>query len=243
MIMPSNETLDDLVEQAVKAPTGNERRNIAAKARKVVIQKQPKKQPQGRPTAFNQKIADQILSRIANGETLTKIATGLNIPIQNIYNWMDDHQGFLENYRRSREQQAITLVDRLIEETDGLENDRALAVRVRADVIRWVAQRYAPQQFSDSKRIELSGEVRHKLVHELDPNQKRKIAESWMLSQQGDGLLIEGETVPELEAGVQTVAEEEERRVIPKKKRAALPAKIKQADPDDGGRWKKRGRE
>lgn len=126
--MGSNETLDDLVEQAVKAPTGKERRNIAAKARKVVIQKQPKKQPQGRPTAFNQKIANGVLSRIASGETLTKIAASLNIPIQNIYNWMDNNQSFLECYRRSREQQARTLVDRLIEETEGLENDRAPAI-------------------------------------------------------------------------------------------------------------------
>ncbi len=213
---------DTLTEAAAATRDPVEQQRLKAKARKTVIQKQPKKT--GRPTAFNPKVADQILSRIANGETLTKIAETLNIPIQNFYNWMDNNQGFLERYHRSREQQARTLVDKLIEETEGLENDRALAVRVRADVIRWVAQRYNPQQFSDSKRIELSGEVNHTHIHQLAPAQRRRIAEAWLMSQTDDdtpGITSET-TGPALPAMALEAVGDRDNGVLPTRRKAIV---------------------
>jgi hypothetical protein len=227
-----NPTLDSLIEAAVAAPTAVDRRNIAARARKVAIQKP--KRGRGQPTKFNPAVAAQILSRISNGETLPKIVESLSIPIQNIYNWMDKNPAFLESYQRSREQQARTLVDRMLDETADLKNDQALAARVRSDVIKWVASRYAPSQFSDSKRIELRGEVRHLHTHELAPEQKRRIAESWLISQdQEDTPGISAETsgpdVQVLEAAGVAVEEKE----LPKKRKAVQPKNKKHTEKND----------
>ena len=75
-------TFDELVAQAAAAPNSVERLRIAALARKAVIPKKPK--PKGRPSNFNEKIAEEVCSRISNGETLPKIVESLNIPIQNL---------------------------------------------------------------------------------------------------------------------------------------------------------------
>jgi hypothetical protein len=229
-----NPTLDSLIEAAVAAPTAVDRRNIAARARKVAIQKP--KRGRGQPTKFNPAVAAQILSRISNGETLPKIVESLSIPIQNIYNWMDKNPAFLESYQRSREQQAKTLVDRMLDETADLKNDQALAARVRSDVIKWVAARYAPSQFSDSKRIELKGEVRHLHTHELAPEQKRRIAESWLISQQEkDFPGIEVTTTgPDREPGV--IVQEEEPKELPRRKKPVV--KKPALEVDESGKWR-----
>jgi hypothetical protein len=83
MTSKQNPNFDSLIDAAVAASTGVDRRNIAAQARKVVIQKPPKR-GRGQLTRFNPAIAHQILSRISNGETLPKIVESLSIPIQNI---------------------------------------------------------------------------------------------------------------------------------------------------------------
>ena len=206
-----NPNFDSLIDAAVAAPTGADRRNIAAQARKAVIQKPPKR-GRGQPTKFNPVIAAQILSRISNGETLPTIVEGLGIPIQNIYNWLDKNPDFLESYQRSREQQAKTLVDRMLDETADLKNDQALAARVRSDVIKWVASRYAPSQFSDSRRLELKAEILHTHSHELSESQRRRIAESWLISREAEvPLLIDAESTtsgPDIEYGICVQLEE-----------------------------------
>jgi hypothetical protein len=227
-------SLDELVEQVTLAP-GAEKKRLIGKATSQVLPGKPQKKI-GRPTKYNPKIADEVLSRIAGGQTLPKITKELGVSVQNIYDWMDKDQNFLDQYNRARERQAKTLVDSLIEESEQLENDRALAVRTRADIVRWVAARFAPSQFGDVKRIELKGEVNHTHTHELAQEQKRRIAEAWLISQQDEpGTLIEGETVPDIEPGVQVIQDEQQRE-IPKRKRVTVKPKSPGAQ-DEQGRW------
>lgn len=216
-------------------------RSIAAQA-KMGVASIPKKR--GRPTIYTKVLGETICQRLSNGETLSAIVKDIGIHQDDIYKWVNRHADFAESYKIAKEHQSVSLLNELLDDSKGLENDRALAVRVRADIVRWYASKVNPGTFGDTKKLELKAEITHTHVHNLAPAQRRRIAEAWMLSQQGDdGLVIEGETVPELESvGVQTVADEGESRVVPRRKRAALPAKTA-VDPDSGGRWTKRGRE
>ena len=222
------ETLDDLVNAAIAAPDSVQRRRITANARRKAIAPTPKNK--GRPTTFNQNIANDILERIGNGETLPKIVEALNIPIGNIYNWMDSNPNFLEKYRIARERMALTLVDRMINESESINDP--LALKVRSQILQWVAARFNPKSFSDSKRLELSGQINHTHTHQLTEDQKRRIAESWLLSQTNDVPAIEGEIIADDE-GVETISDQSPRE-IPQRKALEAPKRKKRAvNPDD----------
>lgn len=223
--------LDNLVAAAASAPSALQRRNLAAKARKAVKPKVPR----GRPSKYNEKVAAKILKALAEGKTIIKICGELGLGVETVYGWLADNENFSEHYRLARQAMAQTLVDEMLEESRQLSPDTAIVGKVKSQIVQWVASRYAPTVFSDSRRIELKSEVNVRHVHELPIEQRRKIAESWMMSQADDsdtGNVIEHE--PDT-TGVTVI--EEPLREIPKRRRA-LPAKpAASADADDNGRW------
>ena len=223
----TKKSLDELAAAAVRTPDLNEKKSIAAKARTKVIQK-PKKL--GRPTRYNENIAATILKSLSEGKTLINICAELSLGIQSVYDWLRTNAAFAESYRLARQDMAQSLVDEMLDESRTLEPDKAMVGKVRAQVFQWVASRYSAQ-FADSKRIELKGEISHKHSHELSEGQRRRIAESWLISREADTPLIEATTSgPDLETGV-SVQLEEPTRERPRRK-AAISMKPKV--PDDG---------
>lgn len=184
---------------------------------------------QGRPTTYTKAIGKTICERVSNGETLKSVCRDLNIPFHAVFKWIETNEIFGEAYRRSRQDMAVSLVEDMIEGVKGLENDKALAARVQADVIKWVASKFNPQEFSDIKRIELKGEVNHRHTHELAIEQKRRIAESWLISQEQDVSLpaitaeTSGPDLPALEGVAVHEICETEQGLRPKRKRSAQP--------------------
>jgi hypothetical protein len=158
--------------------------------------------------------------------------------------WMQDHESYAKAYSDARKVMAVNLVDELINKTAELKSEDALAARVRSDVVKWVASKFNPEAFSDLKRIELKGEVNHKHTHELAIEQKRRIAESWLISQEQDSALpaITAETtgpdLPALEGvAVHEICEGEQGEQV-KRKRSAQPGKPAKRKP---GRPRKLG--
>lgn len=222
--------LDGMIEQAVHAPTGIARRSIAAKARSAMT---PKKSV-GAPSKFTESAAQTICRDLANGKTVTRIAESLGITPDCIYGWLKKYPSFAESYQQAREGMARSLVDQLLDEAKETEPDKAMLLKVRGGIIQWAVSRFNPKEFSDSRRIELKGEITHRHTHELAPEQKRRIAESWLISQQPDTLGITAETTgPDLQ-GVLVV--EPEQREIPKRKKVAV--KKPPIEVDSSGTWR-----
>jgi TusA-related sulfurtransferase len=184
---------------------------------------------------YKKSYGQEICKRMESGETLKAIADDMNVNIATIYQWIEDDSNLLIAYNRAKSLMARTLVDKLIVETESLSNENALAARVRSDVVKWVASKFNPAEFSDLKRIELKGEVNHKHTHELAIEQKRRIAESWLISQEQDSALpaITAETtgpdLPALEGVAVHEICEGEQGERPKRKRSAQPAKTGKA--------------
>lgn len=225
-VMESSRAYRGVVSQAnraiVKAITQQNARNM--KARKATR------------IRFNPKIGQDICRRMEGGKTLTAIAEELGLEIATIYDWIDDDStGLADAYSRSKKLMARTMVDKLVNETESLVSENALAARVKSDVVKWVASRFNPEEFSDLKRIELKGEVNHRHTHELAPEQKRRIAESWLVSQEQDAALptITAETtgpdLPALEGVAVHEIQEGEQGERPKRKRSAQPGKASKA--------------
>lgn len=78
------------------------------------------KRPQGRPTAYNRALADEICSRIAAGETLTDICREAHMPNRaTVAGWVyDDRDGFNNVYVRAREAAMDLMAEDLLSIAD-----------------------------------------------------------------------------------------------------------------------------
>jgi hypothetical protein len=178
----ANPDVNELITEVLKQPTRGAQIAVGSRVTAASI-KRPKSI--GRPTTYTQKLADDFCKRITEGQTITKACKDLGISLEAVYRWGDKYPEFHERYNRAKENQATSLISQLVDEfQDNLTNENALAARTKSDLYRWIAARQNPAEFSDMKKIELRGEVRHLHTHELAPEQKRRIAESWLVSQQ-----------------------------------------------------------
>ena len=223
--------VDSLVAEVLKQPTRGAQIAVGSRVRAASIKRI---KSVGRPTTYTQKMADDFCKRITEGQTITRACKDLGISLMAIYRWRDKYPEFRERYTRAKEDQATSLISQLVDEfQDNLTNENALAARTKSDLYRWIAARQNPAEFSDVKKIELRGEINHRHTHELAPDQKRRIAESWLISQQeaeAPLLLMVETTGPDREPGV--IVQEEEAKEFPKKKKAVTtkPKVIESAD-------------
>ncbi len=86
---------------------------------------QAKKQPHGRPSKYTKDIADEIISRLVKGETLTRICRDNHIPaIGTVLGWVtDDREQFSERYARARALQLDIWGDETIDIADESTGD------------------------------------------------------------------------------------------------------------------------
>ncbi len=105
-----------------------------------------------RPSKYNQSLAENILSRYADGETLTKICEDDGMPKRNtIYRWRSDYPEFGKAYQLALEQHVDALVDEACHIVD-TEPDPQRA-KVRADHRRWLASRLNRNKYGDKIEI------------------------------------------------------------------------------------------
>jgi hypothetical protein len=222
-----------------KPPKSHTQRAMVSQAKASLAKRTTKKI--GAPTKYSETMADTFCLRISQGETITKVCKALNVSINTIYEWAEKYPSFHEKYNLARKNQAHSLISQLVDEfQENLTNENALAARTKSDLYKWIAARQAPTEFGDVKRVQLSGEISHKHVHELAADQKARIAESWLMSQQSEdspGIVAET-TGPDLEAvGVQVVDDQERREVPRRKKPAQTKPKSQTLQDDTSGRW------
>lgn len=131
----------------------------------------------GNQPTFDQAIADEILSRIADGETLRQICRDKNMPAEStVRSWaLHDYDGFGARYARARDLQVEAWADESIEIADDATNDwveretssgRTEVVadrdhisrsRLRVDQRKWLMSKWKPSTYGD------------KITHSSDP--------------------------------------------------------------------------
>ena len=112
----------------------------------------------GRPSVYTPELADEICSRLANGESLRAICASDRddfIPhIGTVLRWVAENETFREQYARAREVQAETLADQIVEIADGdkIAEPDAVGVardRLRVDARKWVASKLLPKKYGE----------------------------------------------------------------------------------------------
>ncbi len=112
----------------------------------------PAKPKLGRPSSFNQKTADLICVRLAEGESLRAICRDAEMPaMATVMKWLNDVPAFAEQYARARELQADAIFDEALDiaDTAGLTNERIAKARLQIDTRKWMAGKMRPKKYGD----------------------------------------------------------------------------------------------
>lgn len=118
----------------------------------------------GRPTKFNEEVAESILDLIAEGHSLRKICKRQGMPDRStVLRWLNTHSSFAAKCARARCLQA----DSIDEDIDEVINEcRAGAIapdvaRVVLSGLQWRASKLAPKKYGEKVEVEQTGEQRH----------------------------------------------------------------------------------
>ena len=165
----------------------------------------------GRPTTFTETLGSFILHELAGGETLKAICKTPGMPVpQTVHRWRKRYPAFDAAYRVAREHQAESWGDDCIEISDddtldtyegpkGTMPNHANVQRDRLRIeTRWrLMQATNAATFGKQVDHKHSGTVdhTHRAAKLSDRERMRRLA-SYMLQDQADGLIIEGEAEP-----------------------------------------------
>ena len=133
----------------------------------------------GRPSDFSQETADLLCERLASGQSLREICRSDDMPhASTVCRWLgkEEHAAFREQYARSREAQADTIFDEILEIADDGSNDwmerktrdeenlgwqfngeAAKRSQIRIDARKWMAGKLAPKKYGDKQQVETTG--------------------------------------------------------------------------------------
>jgi hypothetical protein len=117
---------------------------------------------------YSSELADQILGRLAGGESLRAICRGRGMPKEvTVRLWvLEDREGFAERFERARMLGCYAIADECLEIADDGRNDfneqngkgdreNVQRSRLRMETRKWLLSKLAPRVFGD--RIEHTG--------------------------------------------------------------------------------------
>jgi hypothetical protein len=113
----------------------------------------------GRPSTYTEQIADEIVNRMIEGESLTAICKDPGMPPRvTVYAWFDKRPDFYARCARAREALADYLVDEIEQLADSATKDNIETVKVQISTKQWRAMKMAPRMYGDRTRTEVTGD-------------------------------------------------------------------------------------
>lgn len=149
------------------------------------------KKPIGRPTGYNDKIADEICDAIASSEKGLAHLCEANPhwpARQHIFVWLRKYPAFYDKYTRAKESQVEVCVDymqelmnephKFVDEETGFTRLDVPMLRTKMDAIKWQAGKLKPKKYGENRNEEIGNGLIHedivKRKHELDEKNKKE---------------------------------------------------------------------
>jgi hypothetical protein len=123
----------------------------------------------GRPSVYTHEVADEILQRLAAGESLRGICEGDAMPAAStVATWViDDREGFAERYARARRVQALHWAEEIVAIADDGTNDVTVDAdgnertdhdaiqrsRLRVDTRKWLLSKVLPKVYGEKVAV------------------------------------------------------------------------------------------
>lgn len=130
----------------------------------------------GRPTKYNQEIADRICTTIAtSSKSMRTIAIEEKIDMVTIFRWLDDNGEFSKQYARAKELQADYLAEEMLDIADDTKSDTQKVKRngkmeeventewinrskLRVETRKWIASKLKPKKYGDKTETTIISE-------------------------------------------------------------------------------------
>jgi len=121
----------------------------------VILERPRELSSRGRHLVFDEAIADKVLDRLANGESLRAICRDDNFPDgSTIRKWLARNPDFARQYAYARDEQADTLFDETLHIADNIPIDATNEVirraQVQIDTRKWMAGKIRPKKYGDA---------------------------------------------------------------------------------------------
>jgi hypothetical protein len=155
----------------------------------------------GRPTLYNEALALEICTRLADGESLRKICNDEHMPHRHtVLNWaMDTKHPFFDQYARARDIQADTYADEIVDiADDGTldwvemhtrqgakivgDHEHIQRSRLRVDSRKWIASKLKPKRYGDKITTEHTGADGKDLFNHYNSAEQKELAERLLLN-------------------------------------------------------------
>jgi hypothetical protein len=109
----------------------------------------------GRLLVFDENVADLVLDRLSNGESLRSICRDNNMPDgSTVRKWLARNPDFARQYAYARDEQADTLFDQTLDIADNIPkdatNEMIRRAQVQIDTRKWMAGKIRPKKYGDS---------------------------------------------------------------------------------------------
>jgi hypothetical protein len=111
-----------------------------------------RKEPFGRPSIINPQLTDDILARIASGQSLNSICKIDGMPhISTVFDWLKRYGDFADSYARARSAQADAKFEAISDITDRVLSGEIdpHAGRVAIDAYKWQAGKLRPSVYGE----------------------------------------------------------------------------------------------
>lgn len=119
--------------------------------------------------AYSQDIADQIVTRIAAGETLRAICREPGMPAwRTVYDWLDQNQEFAARFAHARDlghdaiaEEAMAIADEPVPSTAAGATDAGAVAhaKLRVETRLKLLAKWSPKKYGERQQIEHSGAV------------------------------------------------------------------------------------
>ena len=111
-----------------------------------------------RTTVYSDAVADQIVSRMINGESMVAICRDESMPARStVYEWLDANAEFRTRCARAREGLADYLVDQIEQMANDTDEENYQSMKVKISTAQWRAMKMAPKIYGDRSRTEITG--------------------------------------------------------------------------------------
>ena len=111
------------------------------------------------PVRYSDEIAEEILERIADGESLKTICAEPGMPAASaVTQWCDKSADFALRYARAKERCAEHWASEIIDISDsvrsGATSEEVNAARLAVDSRKWIASKLLPRRYGDRMTVE-----------------------------------------------------------------------------------------
>lgn len=135
----------------------------------------------GRPEIFNKALADEVLTRLANGESARSICRDKRMPSRpTLARWCVVHEEFAAQYARARDQGLDVMAEDILDIADNTQQgvietdkqdkfgdpytevqrkDMTEHRKLRVDARKWYLSKLAPKRYGDRLAVEHSGSL------------------------------------------------------------------------------------